>query len=473
MSHAAGVARRQSFVVESLEARSLLSAYFVDSDADLAYINTLNFAAGDQVLLRGGQTFSGWLHLDARYRGTAANPIRIGSYDPDTGAAIASDADADARATIQSGTGVGIWIQNTAGIHISGLNLVGDGSAVNTANGIYASNTLPGNRKLARLHLDHLDVSGYGQSGIAIGGEVGKSGFSNVRITHSDVHDNAMTGIMMWGNSRRGSLGYSHKNIYVGYVNAYQNTGIANFHKHTGSGIIVGGVNGAMIEHSTASYNGALNTAEGGPVGIWAYDANKVVIQYNESHHQTNSAVDGGGFDLDGGVTNSVMQYNYSHDNDGSGYGLYQYAGARPWRNNVVQFNVSENDARKNHYGAIDIWSAGSKMMKASIHSNTVIIDSDGADGTPWAVRVSTTMLAGVKLFNNTFTTKNDAGLIWAETALKPAAVQFQYNTYTADSFNISWGVSGYSSLIGWQDFDRQERLPNGQRVGFVNPPTT
>ena len=32
--------------------------------------------------------------------------------------------------------------------------------------------------------------------------------------------------------------------------------------------------------------NGRLNDYEGGgPVGIWAWDANRVVIQFNASHH--------------------------------------------------------------------------------------------------------------------------------------------------------------------------------------------
>ena len=52
-------------------------------------------------------------------------------------------------------------------------------------------------------------------------------------------------------------------------------------------------------------------------------------------------------------MTNSVMQYNYSHDNDGAGYGLYQGSTSAPWSNNVVRYNISQNDGRKNGYGAI------------------------------------------------------------------------------------------------------------------------
>ena len=86
-------------------------------------------------------------------------------------------------------------------------------------------------------------------------------------------------------------------------------------------------------------------TPSGGPVGIWVWDANNALIQNNESHHnRTGSTADGGGFDFDGGVTNSVMQYNYSHDNAGPGYGVYQFRG-EALNGFTVRYNVSANDA--------------------------------------------------------------------------------------------------------------------------------
>ena len=39
------------------------------------------------------------------------------------------------------------------------------------------------------------------------------------------------------------------------------------------------------------------------------------MIQYNESYGNRSQTVDGGGFTLDGGLTRSVLRYNYSHDN--------------------------------------------------------------------------------------------------------------------------------------------------------------
>jgi hypothetical protein len=53
-------------------------------------------------------------------------------------------------------------------------------------------------------------------------------------------------------------------------------------------------------------------------------------------------------FDIDGGCTNCVLQYNYSHDNEGSGFQSGPFAGCSPLGDNTIRYNISENDAKKN-----------------------------------------------------------------------------------------------------------------------------
>jgi hypothetical protein len=98
---------------------------------------------------------------------------------------------------------------------------------------------------------------------------------------------------------------------------------------HSGSGILISGTDSAIVEYCLAKNNGWDQPWEGnGPIGIWAYHSNNVIIQHCIAHsNKTNpKGWDGGGFDFDGGVTNSVMQYNLSYNNMGPGYGLYQYS---------------------------------------------------------------------------------------------------------------------------------------------------
>ncbi len=114
----------------------------------------------------------------------------------------------------------------------------------------------------------------------------------------------------------------------------------------------------------------------GGPVGIWAHSVEQsrdpVLRVVRESHRRR---ADGGGFDLDGGVTNSIMQYNYSHDNDGAGYLVWNYEDApHELRGNTVRFNVSKNDGRKHDYGGIHIGTSDKPVRDLLVYNNTVLV---------------------------------------------------------------------------------------------------
>ncbi len=141
-------------------------------------INDLILFPGDRVLMRGGDSFYGTLFFDAFDRGTAASPIRIGSYG--TG-----------RATIQAGEGDGIFAYNTAGFVISNLNVRGSGADANDGAGIIFYTDLPGGAKLDSVTLSKLDASGFLHAGVEIGAWNGTTGFTNVAIDGVRAYDNA------------------------------------------------------------------------------------------------------------------------------------------------------------------------------------------------------------------------------------------------------------------------------------------
>src|SRR5262249_60734403 len=62
---------------------------------------------------------------------------------------------------------------------------------------------------------------------------------------------------------------------------------------------------------------------------------------------------DNGGLALDGGATSCVLRRNVSHDNAGSGFLVYQFAGSRPTTDNLVIDNTSRNDGRTNGGGLV------------------------------------------------------------------------------------------------------------------------
>jgi len=323
-------------------------------------VNSLRLGPGDRVFLEGGGRFTGPLLFDQDDRGTGSDPIVVTSYG-------------NGRAAIEVDNGVGIYGYNTAGFSLSAIDVIGAGGSNNTADGVLFYTDLPGDVLLPMIAMEDIEVSGFGRNGIAIGGWNGRSGFSDIRITRTVVHDNGLNGMIVFAQESA-----VNQRVHIDRVLAYANTGLAT-DTPSGSGIVLGGVSDGSIEWSTAHHNGSSGN---GGVGIWAYASSRITIQYNRSFmNRTSGPYDGGGFDLDGGVTNSVMQFNYAHDNDGAGYLLCQYAGASLWSGNIVRHNVSINDGRKNGYAGIHVVNIGSGLEDAKIHDNVVSMEArpDGA----------------------------------------------------------------------------------------------
>src|SRR5207249_2350979 len=88
----------------------------------------------------------------------------------------------------------------------------------------------------------------------------------------------------------------------------------------------------------------------------------------------------------------SVMQYNYSHDNDGAGF-LMATPYAANHGNNIVRYNISQNDCRKLNYGALHIWG---KTTNDEWHNNTVYLTKGAA-----------TANYGIKIVNDYITTND------------------------------------------------------------------
>ena len=401
----------------------------------LAAANQRAFLPGDRILLRGGDAFDGTLQFDAADAGSASMPLTVTSYG--TG-----------RATLRAATGRGISAYNTAGISISNLVVVGSGGPVS---GIVFYADLAGGVKLASVRIDGVDVSGFGLDGIEIGSWNGTTGFSNVRITNVSAHDNARTGILTYAQ-----LPNAHQSVYVGYSRAYNNTGIASATTNTGSGIVLGGVDGGTVERSVAHDNGRLCTAGAGPVGIWTYDSRRIVIQQNESYdNRTGGAADGGGFDLDQNVSESVLQYNYSHGNDGAGYLLAHAPLNDSHAGNTIRYNISENDGRRNSYAAIEVWG---RTIGTEIHNNTVFV-SPAPAGTPRAVRIGNATItdrvaASLHLRNNIFVTAGGLPVVDVSATQSTATdLRFEGNGYFASgaALALGWGGATYGTLSAWR----------------------
>jgi len=374
-----------------------LDAPFPDMDA----VNRLKLEPGDSVCFAGGQTFEGTLRVHP-ILGTKEKPLFIGSFGK-------------GRAIIHGKSAPAIIIDTCTYVSVGNLTVQGNGRlAGSESSGIEVKNS-------CHVQIDRVEAFGFLWNGVST------YGGNDLKLTRIYAHDNGSNGIEVSGP-------WSHKevkNVYIADCVAENNPGNPRVtDNHSGSGILVAHSTNVLIEKCEAMNNGWDMPRPGnGPVGIWAYECDSLTIQYCYAHDNKTSAKgrDGGGFDFDGGITNSVMQYNLSMNNEGAGYGLFQFGGASAWMNNTVRYNVSINDGRKNSQAGIFVWcdpyNKPVPLCNSQIYRNVVI------NGYGHAVSFETGFSSGLVFRDNSFYLTNDGTkAVWGD--YTPGGVLFQANNY-------------------------------------------
>lgn len=249
--------------------------------------------------------------------------------------------------------------------------------------------------------------------------------------------------------------------MLVAYCRSWSNPGIPGKNGNSGNGIVLADVDGGRIVRSRAWDNGWRNDHPSGPIGIWAWDSNRIVIDRNEAWGNGSSTRDGGGFDLDGGATNSVLRNNVSHDNGGAGFLVYQFAGARPMHDNVVEGNVSVNDGRTNGGGLV----VGGGAVRTTFARNMVETAPRDAgaptvDG-PYGIHVVLDGATNVDtLFErNVVSALGGVPLIVVPEPSRQQGLRFTGNVYDTDGgpVVIEWGGATYASVEAWSAATGQE----------------
>lgn len=425
----------------------------------LARADRQQLVPGDRLLLQGGSRFNGSLTAGRGDGGRADQPVVIGSYG--TG-----------RATVAPSNRPGISIVDTGGVEVHDLVVTGNSRTLKGPSGILVYSDLAGPKRLDHVVVSGVDVSRFG-IGLAVGCADHAVGFSNVRISGSSVHDNTDDGLLTYGPRLDAKHPqYSHQNVVVSGVQAFRNLGDpTSTHHNTGSGIVMGSVQGGRIEQSEAHDNGAHSAAKAleGPVGIWAYDSTGLTIEHNRSfHNHTPAIVDGSGFGLDQNVSSTTVQYNLAYGNDGPGYHAFTNINNGAFKDDTIRFNISSNDGRKlAQNGGIDVH--GTDVRNLRIYNNTVVMTGTGAKQGP-AVRLRRNPI-GVSVRNNVLIT-DGSPVVSAAMAYTPQQVVLQGNDYFAasGSWQVAWGATRYHSLGQWRDARHQEQA-GGKPTGLTADP--
>ncbi|RQW02220.1 hypothetical protein EH222_13970, partial [candidate division KSB1 bacterium] len=402
-------------------------------------VNAANFTPGDQILFSGGATYNGRLRFDAGDSATTSDRLVLSSSG-------------DARAIIDGGNGSGLVAEDCHHLTIKNLVFRGSGrKAGNEADGVYIT-------RCRQVEVDSIEVHGFQHAGVLV------HICDSVRITHVYAHDNGFAGIHVTGTTIWDSSRYDNHHLYIGQCIAENNPGDPTvIDNHSGNGILASSTDRGLIEYCEAFNNGWDMPWHGnGPVGIWIWDSRNFIIQHCISHDNKSApdAADGGGFDLDGGTSDSIIQYCLSFDNQGPGIGLFEFGAGKVWQNNVIRYNISQDDG-KNGQGSLAIWKgeAGGAIRNCDIYNNTFY--NSNQNGPNLCVQNN---WQGFRFFNNVFV--YNGPFLMAGNRLQDE--RFENNCY--------WNLSGNQEFLNhvnirtWAEETGNE-MRGGRFVGIYAEP--
>ncbi|MDQ8736422.1 S-layer homology domain-containing protein [Paenibacillus sp. LHD-38] len=332
-------------------------------------VNSKTFEPGDRILFKRGESWSGTLH--PKGNGEADQPIVIDSYGDQ----------ADLSPLINgNGNEAAVYLYNQQYWEIYNLEITNDDGSredINSRtkkNGIYIVNDDAGT--LNHIYIIGNNVhdvygnntkDGNGSSGIkvrTIAGDV-PSNYNDILIDENTVGPRVdRTGIDInsdyWCRPDSGCTGppnwYPSHNVVI-QNNFVQDVG--------GDGIVPMATEGAIVQNNTV---GGFNMRSGTVnAGIWAWNADNTIIQFNEAYNG-HTTLDGQGFDIDYGQTGTIVQYNYSHDNDGGFILICQPSGAIN-DGGIVRYNISQNDKER-------VFQLAGPTTNTQIYNNTIYLEN-------------------------------------------------------------------------------------------------
>ncbi|WP_161500934.1 right-handed parallel beta-helix repeat-containing protein [Embleya scabrispora] len=384
----------------------------------LARAGTHTYAPGERLLLKRGTKCEGVLAPQGK--GADGEPVRIDAYGDES----------ESKPHIEGGGArAALLLIDTEQWEIRNLDLSNTGPVTTTDRraGLYVELTDYGvAHHFVVEDVDVHDVNGADfkdpdpSGGIlfAVKGSTTATRFDHLRVSGSTVRHVDRTGIATSSTWERKSG-----------AEQMQSTGIEFTHNKVydagGDGIVVQKARGALVE---GNYVDGFNMRSTGyNAGIWAWDSDDVLYQYNEvtGGHGTNDSM---AYDIDGGNNRNVYRYNYSHDNEG-GFLLVCNAKGMTSDGNRVHDNISVNDRNMaTPYGVVSVVcrsATDTRVYRNTIvtkYSGTALVSGNGSTGVTFEdnVFVGATGQAGSPIRDTVNTYRNN--LYWRTDQPRDAA---------------------------------------------------
>lgn len=485
------------------------SGYFISPDGNdnndgrsvetpwktLEKVNTSKFKPGDTIRFEGGRVFesnalqyqSALLISDS---GTPDSPIVYTSYG-------------DVRATIKADS-IGVMCSGKEFVEFHSINVSGSFNPFDQRDAIAFNNiglwfiNHNSNRKLRGIKIDSCSFTGLQTNAINITAynenspQVG--GYDGVEITNCRIDSIGQIGIIMnWSAMHLHSFSdYPLTNITIRNCEISRVTGLYNnffpgtkrHDTYSGNGIFISHTDSALIERNTVYSCGGsgFDTIIGsGPSGIEAAASRRITYQYNEVYDiKASTGSDGHGMHFGDGVQYSIMQYNYSHDNDGPGFSFHCYGNAYPLpnSNNTLRFNISTRNGRNSVYNACEILVSSFNPKTTdniSVYNNTIhSVRQNSIEMSVIEVERSATNIS----FRNNIIISDDPRLfiINVHPLQNPVSVILQGNLYwsTKGSYIFREGADTFYTYESWQAGSSKSVIReflNGKNSGIISDP--
>ena len=375
----------QTYYVDARKGRDSNSGYSPnDAWKTLRQVNITTFQPGDSILFRAGQKWEGMLY--PRGSGAAGRPIVISRYGngkmPKIHGGHADPMDFEGIRSIQT-----VLLHNQQHWVISDLEITNmpnngirkfDDIGFEKRRGIYVVASDTGelcNITIKNNYIHHVkgddskDFHGSGGIMLSVLGREKPSFFNGVYILNNRVYMVNRTGIGVSSYWQRRPRDADYPYSWMDEMGTYQaNLNVVirgnDLESIGGDGIVPQASFKALMECNKV--NGAASRSEGHNVGLWAWNSDSVLIQYNEVWN-TRTVRDGMAFDCDAYSVGNIYQYNYSRNNKGGFMLFHGYSDEVPDATNIghiIRFNISEND------GNILLHFHGSGQTRSVIHNN-------------------------------------------------------------------------------------------------------
>ena len=289
--------------------------WYIQNQDDFENLSGYEFPEGSKVLFASGTAFEGQFVIKGS--GSEEKPNMLGTYDPKTRKITAEWSEKKAVINGLGKVESAIYLYNGQHWEINNIEITNTDGTLNDQGklkGIYivAENSGIMNNitiKNCYVHNVNGNVGGKWHGGIHIHvlGDSIKTRFHKLFIENNVVRDVGGVGI---GN--QSSWRDIDKERYFPWTDFIIR---GNFIERTGrNSIILRNALNPLIEYNVAAASSRFDTGH----SIVNFNTTNCVVQYNEAYGNTgdNDENERGGFDADYKSTGTIIQYNYSHDNN-------------------------------------------------------------------------------------------------------------------------------------------------------------